>query len=50
MMYPRIHRDVHRAVLHPFPYGIFYKNRRDTIYIIAVPHLFRDPRVWQRRS
>jgi plasmid stabilization system protein ParE len=48
-MYSLVHRDVRRAILRPFPYGVFYKVRRDVLYVVAVVHLARDPRIWQRR-
>ncbi len=48
-MYSRVHGEMRRALLHPFPYGVFYKLRGDVLYVVAVTHLARDPRVWQRR-
>lgn len=32
-----------------FPYGIIYVERHDDIWILAVIHLHREPRYWQRR-
>jgi len=49
-MYSSIYRDVRRAVLHPFPYGVFYKVRRDVLNIVAVLHLARHPSHWRRRG
>ena len=47
--FPLIHRDVRRALLRRFPYGIFFRLRPDRIRVIAIIHLSRDPRLWQRR-
>jgi hypothetical protein len=38
-----------RANLHKFPYGIFYVQRKDHLFVLGVVHHARDPRVWKRR-
>lgn len=43
-------RDVRRAQLKKFVYGVFYRVLPHVISVIAVTHLHRDPRVWQRRA
>src|SRR5215207_894401 len=47
--YPIVHRDVRRALLKRFPYGVFFRVRPGHIRVIAVIHLARDPLLWQRR-
>ena len=47
--FPIVHRDVRRALLKRFPYGIFFRIRPDRIKVIAIVHLSRDPGRWQRR-
>lgn len=47
--YPRIFRQVRRANLTGFPYGVFYVERRKDLLVIAVMHHARHPRRWQRR-
>lgn len=32
-----------------FPYGIIYQIREDTILVVAVMHLHRDPEYWKSR-
>jgi plasmid stabilization system protein ParE len=38
-------RQLRRALLHRFPYVIFYLNERSLIRVVAVLHTSRDPRV-----
>ena len=32
-----------------FPYGVVYQVRQDTLLIVAVMHLSREPEVWKSR-
>ena len=48
--YPVVHKDVRRANLHRFPYGVFYHRRKEGWLVLAVIHHARHPRNWQRRS
>jgi len=38
-----------RCIINRFPYGVLYQVRRDSILIVAIMHLRRDPRRWQDR-
>ena len=49
-LYPVVHRQTRRAVIHRFPFGVFYIVEDESIVVIAVMHGSRDPRNWQRRS
>ena len=42
--------DIRRAIMHRFPFSIIYIVHEDSILILAVFHLSRDPKVWQRRN
>jgi toxin ParE1/3/4 len=42
--------DYRKCVLRRFPYNIFYREREDSIWIIAVAHQKRKPDYWARRS
>jgi plasmid stabilization system protein ParE len=42
--------EIRRALVKRFPYGILYAEDQDTIYIIAVMHLHRDPEYWKYRT
>ena len=48
-MYPVIHRDTRRALLHRFPYGIFYRVYQEAIVVVACMHAKRDPARWRSR-
>lgn len=47
--YPLVYRDVRRALLHKFPYGIFYFVFDETIVVQACFHTSRNPGDWQNR-
>jgi plasmid stabilization system protein ParE len=45
--FPVAHRDVRRALLHRFPYAVYYQLRRNSIRIVACLHQRRDRRSWE---
>ena len=47
--FPIVARDVRRALLKRFPFGIFFRVRGEHIKILAILHLSRDPARWRRR-
>jgi len=48
-MYPVTHRDIRRALLRRFPYGLFYRVYDDMIVVVACMHAKRDPSRWRSR-
>lgn len=42
--FPIVWRDVRRALLRRFPYGLFFRVETDTVVVIACFHGRRDPR------
>jgi toxin ParE1/3/4 len=46
--YPIIYQTVRRALLHKFPYGIFYVWEHTGISVLAVMHTARDPAKWRK--
>jgi|LFRM01.2.fsa_nt_gb plasmid stabilization system protein ParE len=48
-MWPEIEDEVHRCLVHRFPYGVLYSIEPDGIFILAVMHLHRDPEYWKHR-
>jgi plasmid stabilization system protein ParE len=49
LMFPIIEEDVRRALLHKFPYSIYFVNEPDVVAVIAVPHQHRRPGTWKFR-
>jgi len=49
-MYPLVHKEIHRALIRRFPYGIFYLVDGDKIVVLAVFHGRRDPKQWKSRA
>jgi len=47
--FPIVFRDVHRARLRKFPYGLFFCVEIGTLVVIACFHGSRDPQQWERR-
>lgn len=47
--YSPIHRQVRRALLRRFPYGIFYIIEADRIIVLACFHARRNPKQLQER-
>ena len=47
--YQEVHLQVRRALVHRFPYGIFYVVMENRIIVIAVLHEARNPERWQSR-
>lgn len=48
-LWPKIEKDVHRCLVHRFPYGVLYSVEPHGIFILAVMHLHRDPDYWKNR-
>jgi toxin ParE1/3/4 len=47
--WPKISKRARRCRTNRFPYGLIYQVRADTILIIAVMHLSRNPEIWKSR-
>jgi|SRR6185436_17487176 len=42
--FPRVHRQLRRAIVRQFPFGIYYEVTKDEILVFAVFHSRRDPK------
>ena len=42
-------QGIRRAIIKGFPYGLIYAQNGDTIEIIAIAHLHREPMYWENR-
>ena len=49
-IFPTLQKDIRRARLRRFPYGVFFVERSGTISVLAVMHAHRDPRRWLSRA
>ncbi|WP_224360887.1 type II toxin-antitoxin system RelE/ParE family toxin [Hyalangium versicolor] len=45
-----VHPRVRRALLHRFPYGVFYVVDERRIRVIACLHVRREPATWKSRT
>ena len=48
-MYAVVQRHIRRAVIHRFPFGIYYLIEEDSLVVVAVMHGSRHPKRWQQR-
>jgi plasmid stabilization system protein ParE len=49
LSFPVVHRETRRALIRRFPYGVFFRLDGDTVIVVAVYHLRRNPRLWMQR-
>ncbi|NGZ10818.1 MAG: type II toxin-antitoxin system RelE/ParE family toxin [Nitrospira sp. LK70] len=47
--FPQLEGEVRRALLHHFPYGVYFVEGPDDVAVLAVLHLHRDPDMWKSR-
>jgi len=47
--FPEVEPGYRRALVHGFPYGIFFTEDDDEIIVLAVMNLYRDPERWKSR-
>jgi plasmid stabilization system protein ParE len=50
LRFPLVLGDFRRAIVHRFPFGVFFVVEEDRTTVLAVMHLHRDPRTWQKRG
>lgn len=48
-MFAVVEREIRRAPVARFPYGVFYVDGPDYVPVLAVLHLARNPATWQER-
>lgn len=49
VLFPTVHRKTRRALIHRFPFGVYYRAEEFFIVVIAVWHGRRNPQHWKRR-
>lgn len=47
--WPELEGGVHRVLVHRFPYGVLYATTAESVLILAVMHLRREPGYWRDR-
>ncbi|MCK4662797.1 MAG: type II toxin-antitoxin system RelE/ParE family toxin [Bacteroidales bacterium] len=47
--YPKVLKEIRKANVRRFPYGIFYVFRDNVINILAIFHFSRNPKIWKSR-
>ncbi|MBI5910908.1 MAG: type II toxin-antitoxin system RelE/ParE family toxin [Betaproteobacteria bacterium] len=48
-LHARVYRELRRALLRRFPFGVFYVILPAVIPVLAVLHTSRDPALWRAR-
>jgi toxin ParE1/3/4 len=48
-LYPKVFGVVHRALIHRFPFGVFYLVTESQLVVAACLHVRRSPSVWKSR-
>ncbi|HXM49842.1 MAG TPA: hypothetical protein VN956_18515 [Pyrinomonadaceae bacterium] len=43
LIYQVVHRDIHRAIVHRFPYLVWYRVAAETVIVLACTYAGRDP-------
>lgn len=49
LRFPLMFREFRRAILHRFPFGVFFIVEGELATVVAITHLHRNPNVWQTR-
>ncbi len=47
--WPLFSKRTHRCRTNKFPYGVLYQLTDDSILIVAIMHLHRNPKIWKER-
>ena len=50
LQFPLIADEVRRALLHTFPYAVYFRSSNEAVVVMAVLHLRRNPKVWRGRT
>jgi plasmid stabilization system protein ParE len=49
LQFPMVAGDVRRALLHTFPYAIYFRVSDEMVVVLALLHLRRNPKIWRGR-
>jgi plasmid stabilization system protein ParE len=45
-----VHKDLREALVHRFPYAVYYRVEPEQVVVVAIIHTARNPATWQRRN
>lgn len=45
-----VSQNTRRCLLKTFPYGVIYQKRANSILVVAIANLYREPNYWVNRS
>ena len=48
--YPLVYRNVRRALISRFPFGVYFVMEKGCVVVLAIIHGSRDPRLWKGRA
>jgi plasmid stabilization system protein ParE len=48
-IFPQVEAEVRRCLTKTFPFGVLFREQSETIVVMAVMHLHRDPNYWKQR-
>jgi plasmid stabilization system protein ParE len=48
--FPQVYKTVHRALIHRFPYALFFVVTEQQVVVLAVMHASQSPKRWQSRA
>ena len=49
LIYPVVHKNVHRALTRRFPYAVFFITENTKVVVLSVFHVKHSPRIWKGR-
>lgn len=47
--YPKIHKQIQRALLKRFPFAVHFLVRNETVIVVGCIDVRRSPRLWKKR-
>lgn len=50
LQFPVVSDNIRRALLHTFPYAVYFRETDEALLVVAVLHLRRRPGLWRVRS
>jgi plasmid stabilization system protein ParE len=49
-IFPAVHRDIRQGLIRRFPYSIYYLPTKDSIIVLSIFHVSREPTKWRRNE